>query len=464
MDSFTTRIDEITGTLAGVLASADVRVLSDDALLASTTAVEKLGRLIDAARVARAGEIAERSRKELGIGGLAASKGCRNANELLQRVTLVSAATAEKRMRLGLHTRAQLTLAGFSMPARFSVVAAALQSGEIGTDAALAIVHGLLPVSEHCAIDHLAVAEHELVAAATGPTPESAVAFTADQMRIQVQAWQGLLDEDGTDDAEERAMRRRGLRLGRERDGLIPVNGDLMPEVAAKLARSLDSGMAPETAPAFLSHEERATGEITNDPRSRDQQRHDVFASLIDTIARSGDTPTLGGSAPTVYVSVRAEDLRRGHGAGHIDGSDVPISMRAVKQFACTGGVQQVVFDSLDRVIELGSPQRSFTAQQRKAVTLRDGGCLIPGCQIPAGWCEIHHVQPAADAGETHTDNGVLLCWFHHRTIDTSGWEIRMSRGVPEVLAPPWIDSRADWHRATKAPTALADAIRRRAG
>jgi hypothetical protein len=141
--------------------------------------------------------------------------------------------------------------------------------------------------------------------------------------------------------------------------------------------------------------------------------------------------------------------LETGTGAGWIDGVQNPVSIDTVKQFICTGGIQKVLFDRDGKIIALGSPERVFTPQQRRAITLRDGGCVIPGCQIPAGWCEIHHVQEHARGGPTHTDNGVLFCWFHHHTIDTSGWHIRMTGGVPYVRPPAWIDPDRQWRRAS---------------
>jgi 5-methylcytosine-specific restriction protein A len=63
--------------------------------------------------------------------------------------------------------------------------------------------------------------------------------------------------------------------------------------------------------------------------------------------------------------------------------------------------------------------------------------------------------------GATHTGNGVLLCWFHHRTIDTAGWQVRMNRGSPQVKAPPWIDRDAPWRAATKSRTRMSDGIDR---
>lgn len=105
-------------------------------------------------------------------------------------------------------------------------------------------------------------------------------------------------------------------------------------------------------------------------------------------------------------------------------------------QAGCAGGIQRVLFDEDGRIVAIGTSSRIFNALQRRAITLRDGGCVIPGCTIPATWCEVHHVREHADGGPTHTDNGVLLCWFHHRTLHLSEWVIRMNHGIPKSAAP----------------------------
>jgi 5-methylcytosine-specific restriction protein A len=87
-----------------------------------------------------------------------------------------------------------------------------------------------------------------------------------------------------------------------------------------------------------MTAEERADLERNGEQRTADQQRHDVVAAIIATAARSGEHPTIGGSAPTVLVSVRAADLEAGHGVAHADGIEIPVSMRAARQLMCTGG------------------------------------------------------------------------------------------------------------------------------
>jgi len=53
----------------------------------------------------------------------------------------------------------------------------------------------------------------------------------------------------------------------------------------------------------------------------------------------------------------------------------------------------------------------------------------------------------------------VLLCWFHHRTIDTGGWQIRMIGGVPHVKGPYWWDAASKWRPVTKSPARRRDQI-----
>ncbi|MCX7522564.1 DUF222 domain-containing protein [Microbacterium sp. STN6] len=458
--------------------SADARALTDDELIAETVAVEELGRLVDARRLVLAAEIAHRSRRELAGEGLAARRGCRNPNELLQRLTLAGPSTVEMRMRLGACLRRRPTLTGADAPALFPAVASAVADGTLGADAAAAIVAALRPVLNTAHPAHIASAESELVAAATGAAPESPAPATAEDIRLQAQVWAAALDPDGVLREEEKALTRRGVRLGRPRDGVVPLSGALMPEIAAKMARLFDAYLTPRTGPAFLADDEGTArsareGDLDarqrdprsldqqRDPRSLDQQRHDVLAAMIDAAARATDAPTIGGAAPTVLVSVRAGDLATGRGIGHIDGSETPVSMTTVKQFACTGGIQPIHFDDTGRITGLGSPQRCFTPKQRRGIELRDGGCVIPGCHVPAAWTEIHHVTPDRAGGPTHTDNGVCLCWYHHRTIDTSGWHVRMHHGTPHIKAPPWLNPSGQWKPATKSVTRLLSAVSR---
>jgi hypothetical protein len=139
------------------------------------------------------------------------------------------------------------------------------------------------------------------------------------------------------------------------------------------------------------------------------QKQHDALASALFAAAASGNLPTIGGAAPTLLVTVNATDLARGAGWAFLEGIDQPVSINTATHTACAGVLQRVILGDNGKIVQLGTPERVFNANQRKAITLRDGGCIIPGCGIPAAWCEIHHVLDYAKGGPTHTDNGVLL-------------------------------------------------------
>ncbi|WP_111719772.1 HNH endonuclease signature motif containing protein [Homoserinimonas sp. OAct 916] len=449
------QLDTISEQLAALTADDPFTGLSGDELLGFTGAIERAGRRLDALRVMAAAEIGHLSRSELGQDGLSAQKGCRNGADLVERVTLVSGRTARDRISLGEQLRPRRSLTGELLPARFPAVTETFTAGALGIDAAQAIVTGLLPALPVAGVTGILGAELELVGAATGTGPAGPVPEGADEIRRQAKVWQTILDQDGARPLEERALRRRGFSGGTAQDGLIVGRYAFMPDVYAKLERVFDAYIFTRSAPSFYSDEELDAHHREKDPRSWTQQRHDVFAAIVDLISRSSDVPTIGGAPPTVLVSVRAEDLEAGRGAGHIDGIDIPVSLGTVRQYACTGGTQLVVIGENGAINALGTEQRLFNRQQRRAINLRDGGCIIPGCTIPAYWTEIHHVIPDAVGGPTHTNNGVSLCWYHHRTIETSGWMVRMIAGAPQVKAPPWLETNAIWRPASKAPTHL---------
>lgn len=291
--------------------------------------------------------------------------------------------------------------------------------------------------------------------------------------------WAIYFDQDGAEPRDVRAARRRGLRIGPLRDGIMAVSGNLLAEVGAQLQLVLDclnnprvdgaAATGPCFEPAFAGGADAGTVDEPDpallaaaDTRTRTQKQHDAFATMLSKVAASGALPTSGGAAPTLVVSVREDDVMAGRGYAHISGLDEPVSLGVARHIACTGAVQRIVHDDAGRIVSISTLDRVFNHHQRRAIGLRDGGCLIPGCQVPAEWCEIHHVQEHSRGGPTHTDNGVLLCWHHHRTIDTGGWKIRMNRGVPEVRGPSWWDASRRWRAATTSPTRMRERVARR--
>lgn len=172
------------------------------------------------------------------------------------------------------------------------------------------------------------------------------------------------------------------------------------------------------------------------DDRTRAQKQHDALAAALNVAASSGLLPTIGGAAPTLVVSVDETDLVEGTGYAHAQGCEQPVSTTVARHIACTGVIQRVTTTPEGRIIRIGTEERVFNRHQRRAIALRDGGCIIPGCGVAAGWCEIHHVTEHARGGPTHTDNGVPL------------WA---TSTIVEPIATPiasWLSRRCAWEHA----------------
>lgn len=181
------------------------------------------------------------------------------------------------------------------------------------------------------------------------------------------------------------------------------------------------------------------------DLRTHAQKRHDALATALTVAAASGGMPRIGGAAPTLVVTVRADDYASRNGRARLEGTGYDAPLGIADHAACSGLVHRVLQDESGAIAGMSTTGRIFNAAQRRAITARDRHCLIPGCGIAAEWCEIHHVVPWARGGATSIDNGVPLCWHHHRTIDTGAWAIRMVDGMPQVRGPGWWDPYGLW-------------------
>jgi hypothetical protein len=442
--------------VSDVFGAGEMQAATDDEIIAAMDAAAAIVRRAEAVMAEAAGEVQARSESGLRAERMTSRYGCRHTRELVQRVTRTSNRTAGDYARAGVATATRRALTGDPLPAPYPALRAAFAAGTIGVDAVTG-VSATLDAADLTA-EQRAAADTELAASARGEGADDNGLPTADDLRLQAQVWAMYLDPDGAEPRADAAERRRGLILGACRDGRVPIRGELLPEVAAQLTRLDHAINNPRAHVAFRDDADiEPEPDAPVDSRTRPQKLHDALATALGVAARSSEIPSLGGAAPTLLVSVRHEDLASGRGVAHIDGIDEPVPLSVAPRIACSGRVQRVIFDRADRIARIEIADRVFDHHQRRAITLRDGTCIIPGCNVPAAWCEIHHVLEAARGGPTSTDNGVLLCRHHHRTLETSGWSIRMNLGVPEVRGPAWWDPGARWRRVTKSPTRTVD-------
>jgi hypothetical protein len=446
MTPFGDVLEHATRALAGA-PSAGLGTLRDDELLLHLADVERLGRLVDGLRAAAAGEVDARSGRERGDESLSAHHQCTTSAQLVELVTLTSAADAARRVQVGRGVTASVWLTGEVVPARFEHVAAALASGQLNMDAAAAIIRNLTEASRSASPATIRDAEQLLV--------EHAATLAAELVAQLAQRTCATLDPDGVQPRENELRRQRRFHLGRERDGLTPFSGLADPVNAGLLRAALSDRTAPSRQPRFVdpdSDDLDASDEFHPlDLRTREQRNFDVVFGLLTAGIRADNDAvgTLHGTA-TVNVVVTARDLIAGTGAAWIDDILSPVGTQTTREIVCDGGIRLQLTGDRGEILYEGVRERYFTPAQRRAIAIRDGGCLGPNCTAPPTWCHAHHVVEWEHGGPTDVDNGVLLCSFHHHQLHSGAFHLRMNHGTPELLAPPWLDPEQHWRPATK--------------
>jgi hypothetical protein len=372
--------------------------------------------------------------------------GCGKPVALMEHLTLIGPSEAARRIRLGEAIRPTRSLGGEVLPAPFPFLAVAIEAGTVGLDSANHIVSYLDRARRAAQPDDLLRAEQLVVTFAAD--------HTAEQVKKYLIRLLQTLDPDGTEPRDEEARVQRSLKFGQEINGMVPFFGWADPTNAALLKEMNAEGANPKAQPRFLSEDEAATAQTTQivdedgtvhtkiiDPRTREQRQFDIMMGTLRAGLRNSERPSSSlRSLTTVMVAVTLDDFERKTGAGWLDDVDAPVGAATVQQLACDGGITPIFLGSHGEVLHLGTPVRLFSRVQRKALAVRDGGCVWPGCSAPPSWCEAHHVIEYERGGKTDIDNGVLLCSQHHHMLHASEFFMKMIHGKPRLLAPAWLD------------------------
>ncbi|HSV68395.1 MAG TPA: DUF222 domain-containing protein [Mycobacteriales bacterium] len=306
--------------------------------------------------------------------------------------------------------------------------ATALADGAISVDHAHVIAGAMRSLPAETPADTRAAAEQELVGH-SGMCDPSAVALFGRRVldAVDPEGSAELQRQQAEREAAE-AYNRRDLRISPAGPGLKRICGFLDTEGAETLRVALDPLAAPRPA-------DPETG--VRDERTHGQRMADALVELSERALRMGDLPDNGGERPTLVVTMQYEKLVAATGVGLLDSGDI-LPASQVRRLACEAHIVPAVLGGESLVLDLGRGSRHYFGAPRRAIILRDRGCIFPGCDRPYQWCHCHHCVHWADGGKTDQNNGVLLCGHHHRVVHHDGWDVRIADdGLPEFLPPP---------------------------
>jgi hypothetical protein len=292
-------------------------------------------------------------------------------------------------------------------------------SAQLDENQQAAAEHVLVELAAHLDSDQLAKAAPQVLAQVTPATSDEVL-----ETKLQREA--------------EAAHRARALRFFRE-GGSLRFEGSL-PRVEGERFVSL-----------LNAHSEhlRRTALEARDPlaehTSPEQRRADALIALLSSVEKSKPVAGLGGAR--VVVTLDHQRLRDDAAHAGLLGDDQPLSAGELRRLCCDAEIVPVVLGGPSEVLDVGRAKRLVTDVIRTALTVRDGGCAFPGCDVRPELCEAHHIVPWWANGPTSLENLVLLCHHHHGLVEPAKyglrdqWQVEIAAdGLAQFIPPARFD------------------------
>lgn len=363
--------------------NVDPAAATDDALLSAALQMERARRALDAASTRILGELDARGTTDFEVG--------MRTPRWLAHHAGTAGSTASARVKVGRALRGPL-----------ADVAPLLDRGEISFDHAKALADACNPrIADRFGPVALVFAQNC-----------SGVVF--EQWRAELNAAVRLLDDDGAHDPSEDLSRNR-LTKADTIDELYVLKAQIVGADGLLVHQTIDA-VADELFRAMCADEDRAAQDL------RAPARRTVEALALVEICRRAMAVDLDGTrAPLTDVTlvVNAEQPVTAHTP-----QGVRLQDGTTRRLLCDSRLHPVVVDSLGAPLDMGRSARLARPAQRRAMALRDGGCVFPGCALPASWCDAHHLDRWEQGGRTDVARMASLCRHHHGVVHRSGWQL----------------------------------------
>ncbi|RMB58768.1 HNH endonuclease signature motif containing protein [Tessaracoccus antarcticus] len=326
--------------------------------------------------------------------------------------------------------------------ARHKAVKEAALAGKVSSRHAAAIGKGMAQLPSELTTEQQARAEQAFLDRANKNTPKR-LAELAPQILAEVAPeLVPTVDDEAArlEQQRRRAFSKRSLRWGDDGDGSTWLHGSLPHLEAAPLISLIEAYVESDRRAARDRF--RATRATDPGPQvTRDQAAEDINRTpeqrradaLTQIISDHRDAPTSVGDRPRIVVTIREQDLRERAERAGVLARGARITAGDLRRLCCDADLMPVVLGGPSEILDVGRTQRLVTPAIRKALSLRDGGCVFPQCSAPDSACEAHHLQPWWAGGATALWNLVLLCPHHHQLVEPDRWSRPEDRWVIHI-------------------------------
>ena len=375
----------VVGTVHQVL-TVDWASLSTTEAMATLEAAERARRALD---VAIGHGIATADR----LGNIEKKTGLR-AHHWLAHATHGSRAAASRSRKVG------------RILVHFPHFAAAIAVGELSPDHA-ALLAGVANARIRA---RLVEVDAELVTVARS--------LSFEDFRRKLRGIAERLDEDGPEPRD--CSETDTVAMGRDFRGALHLRSEFTDHQAAVVEEALNA----ETDRQYSSAAAEAEAVGSSVP-SRGVLRARALFDLIRR-GRATSAATSAAARTEAVVVVHADESLSPDCCR--DGEPLPRHVADV--LTCDADVHPLLFSADGAPLWAGRTVRFATPAMRRALAVRDGGCIFPGCDAPPSWCDAHHIVHWKNKGRTDINKLAFLCRRHHGLVHTKGWSL-------EAVAPP---------------------------
>lgn len=481
--------------------SAAVREMADPDLVAVLGAVGEVTKRVEALGAVVAGEISRRSPREAGSQGLARRFGFSTPGRMVADSHGGRISRALDLVRVGEATNSRHSLTGDVLPAAHPHVAAGLQDGRFGVDAAQLIVSMLDRVAPRANPQELEATEKTLAS--------QAGEFPLAQLERLVKYAEARLDPDGLAPKEEDQYAARSLTMREDSRGMFHLRGVFDPITGAPIKLALEAYAQARLREARGANAPGETQDAHTLPTMQDARPGEALAAQTGEAlaaqtgealaaqpadaedARTGEALAAHtGETPNLYSAGTAKDDSAGHPAApketrtiaqlqadalsdfvrHVRGCDkkdfsIPNVTMVVRvdledlEDRLAGGICTI--DGIDQPLSASAARQLaaranlipavFGTQPLPLDMGRIARTFTPtqtlalwerdgGCAMcgQRTFVEAHHIRWWwRHLGPTDLSNGVLLCTRCHHLIHRDEWDIEINAAGEVWFHPP---------------------------
>jgi uncharacterized protein YcfJ len=149
----------------------------------------------------------------------------------------------------------------------------------------------------------------------------------------------------------------------------------------------------------------------------------DFVGDLLGDLSGGIHGDLAGKGVGNIFAGSRvAAAFGDGASARQLLGSHAELTVEALTRIGCDAEINLMMLDAGGEVMHCGHSTRFPLVGQRRALVVRDQGCVFPGCDRPPSACQAHHLKFWSHHGPTDIENLALVCSFHHWLIHDRHW------------------------------------------